>query len=218
MIRKSSQGGRRPAQQYPINVCGYLVGMQRSWSQALLSGIYWQDEKQWVQTEAQEIPFKLRNAFFLVRVVRHCHRLPRDASETPVSEMFKTQLDTVWGSLLWASRDLHWITAKGPFLLNCPVRGNASPKVLHCKSQQAKQTHSPPGLQNVICNVFLMRSVYWSTLLLKFVTADVIFRQYLYTSFLKFSHNIWLELFPAVMDSAGEIHTMLRRNTSFTFV
>lgn len=68
--------------------------------------------------------------------------------------MLKTQLDTVWGSLLWASRDLDWVIAKGPFLLNCPVKGNASPKVLHYKSWQAKQTHSPPGLQNVICNVF----------------------------------------------------------------
>lgn len=114
MIRKSSQDDRRPPQQYPIDVYGYLVGMQRSWSQALLCGIQWQNKKQWIQTETQEIPFKIRNTLFVVRIVKHCHRLPREVIETPVPEMFKTQLYTVCGSLLWASRDLDWIIAKGP--------------------------------------------------------------------------------------------------------
>lgn len=34
--------------------------------------------------------------------------------------------------------------------------------------------------------------------------------------FLKFGYNVWLELFPAVMDSAGEVHEMQKRDTSFT--
>lgn len=65
---------------------------------------------------------------FLVRVVKHCCRLLREVVETPVSEIFKTQLYTGYGSLLWASRDLDWITAKGPFLFNSPVILKTSPK------------------------------------------------------------------------------------------
>lgn len=47
-----------------------------------------------MQTETQEILFKIRNSLFVVRVVKHCRRLPREVIEAPVSEMFKTQLHT----------------------------------------------------------------------------------------------------------------------------
>lgn len=146
MIRKWSPGGRRPAQQYPINVYGYLVGMWKSWNQALPCGIHWQDKKQWVQTETQEIQFKIGNSFFLVRVVEHCHRSPREVVETLVSEIFKTQLYAVCGSLLWASRDLDWITSKEPFLLNCPVIMNTSPKAGQSFTIKASKQNKPTVL------------------------------------------------------------------------
>ncbi|KFV87012.1 hypothetical protein N308_14013, partial [Struthio camelus australis] len=41
----------------------------------------------------------IRKHFFIVRVVEHWNRLPREALESPSLETFKTQLDTVPGNL-----------------------------------------------------------------------------------------------------------------------
>jgi len=43
----------------------------------------------------------MRKKFFTVRVVRHWHRLPREAVDAPSLEAFKARLD----SLIW------WVTA-----------------------------------------------------------------------------------------------------------
>lgn len=101
--------------------------------------------------------------FFLVRVVKHCCRLLREVVETPVSEMFKTQLYTVCGSLLWASRDLDWITAKGPFPFNCPVILKTSPKAGQSFTAKASKQNKPTvplGCKTLFAMFFLMRSVY----------------------------------------------------------
>ncbi|KFO79066.1 hypothetical protein N303_02358, partial [Cuculus canorus] len=42
----------------------------------------------------------IRRKFFLVRVVRHWHRLPREAVDAPPLEVFKARLDGALGSLI----------------------------------------------------------------------------------------------------------------------
>ncbi|KFQ36177.1 hypothetical protein N332_09773, partial [Mesitornis unicolor] len=42
----------------------------------------------------------IRKKFFTVRVVRHWHRLPREAVDAPSLEVFKARLDTALSSLL----------------------------------------------------------------------------------------------------------------------
>jgi len=44
---------------------------------------------------------KRRKNLFIVRVVKHWHRLRRAAVESPSLETVKTPLDVVLGSLLW---------------------------------------------------------------------------------------------------------------------
>ena len=39
--------------------------------------------------------------FFTQRVVRHWHRLPREAVDAPSLEVFKARLDGVLSSLVW---------------------------------------------------------------------------------------------------------------------
>ncbi|KFQ27798.1 hypothetical protein N332_01202, partial [Mesitornis unicolor] len=41
----------------------------------------------------------IRKKFFTVRVVRHWHRLPREAVDAPSLEVFKASLDRALGSL-----------------------------------------------------------------------------------------------------------------------
>ncbi|KAK4831080.1 hypothetical protein QYF61_015278 [Mycteria americana] len=53
-------------------------------------GAHWKDEKQWAQTEIQELPIKHKKNFFTVKVVRHWNRLPRGVVESPCFEIFKT--------------------------------------------------------------------------------------------------------------------------------
>ena len=42
--------------------------------------------------------------FFTVRVTEHCHRLPREAVESPALEILKSRLDMVLGNWLYLSR------------------------------------------------------------------------------------------------------------------
>ncbi|KFQ27885.1 hypothetical protein N332_05357, partial [Mesitornis unicolor] len=42
----------------------------------------------------------IRNKFFTVRVVRHWHRLPREAVDAPSLEVFKARLDRALGTLV----------------------------------------------------------------------------------------------------------------------
>ncbi|KFO79107.1 hypothetical protein N303_13510, partial [Cuculus canorus] len=42
----------------------------------------------------------IRKNFFTVRVVRHWHRLPREAVAAPSLEVFKARLDGALGSLV----------------------------------------------------------------------------------------------------------------------
>ncbi|KFQ33282.1 hypothetical protein N332_08285, partial [Mesitornis unicolor] len=42
----------------------------------------------------------IRKKFFSVRVVRHWHRLPREAVDAPSLEVFKARLDRALGNLV----------------------------------------------------------------------------------------------------------------------
>ncbi|KFQ19531.1 hypothetical protein N332_11954, partial [Mesitornis unicolor] len=42
----------------------------------------------------------IRKKFFTVRVVRHWHRLPREAVDVPSLEVFKFRLDRALGNLV----------------------------------------------------------------------------------------------------------------------
>ncbi|KFO78654.1 hypothetical protein N303_04544, partial [Cuculus canorus] len=42
----------------------------------------------------------IRRNFFTMRVVRHWHRLPREAVDAPSPEVFKARLDGALGSLI----------------------------------------------------------------------------------------------------------------------
>ncbi|KFO81399.1 hypothetical protein N303_01609, partial [Cuculus canorus] len=42
----------------------------------------------------------IRRNFFTMRVVKHWHRLPREAVDAPSLEVFKTRLDGALGSLV----------------------------------------------------------------------------------------------------------------------
>ncbi|KFO77947.1 hypothetical protein N303_03919, partial [Cuculus canorus] len=42
----------------------------------------------------------IRKNFFTMRVVRHWHRLPREAVDAPSLEVFKARLDGALGSLI----------------------------------------------------------------------------------------------------------------------
>ena len=59
-----------------------------------------QDQRQWAQTETQEIPSEFKKRVFTVRVTEHCQRLPREVVESPLLEIFKSHLGVVLGNLL----------------------------------------------------------------------------------------------------------------------
>ncbi|KFU87818.1 hypothetical protein M959_07777, partial [Chaetura pelagica] len=42
----------------------------------------------------------IRRKLFPVRVVRHWHRLPREAVDAPSLEVFKARLDRAWSNLV----------------------------------------------------------------------------------------------------------------------
>jgi len=58
--------------------------------------------------------------FFIVRVVRSWHGLPREAVGVPSLEAFKARLDGVWSTVGWQKRSLrmaggwNWIIYKVP--------------------------------------------------------------------------------------------------------
>jgi len=85
--------------------------------------------------------------------------------------------------LLWTVTHPQLFCASLYFLWDQPV-------FLHQKSEQVKQNCTSQRLWNLLYNAF-MRSVYWSTLTLAFITTDAIIGQYLCASFFwKFSYNI----------------------------
>ncbi|KFV12060.1 hypothetical protein N340_00333, partial [Tauraco erythrolophus] len=43
---------------------------------------------------------EIREKFFTLRVVRHWHRLPREAVDAPSLEVFKARLDEALGNLV----------------------------------------------------------------------------------------------------------------------
>lgn len=56
------------------------------------------DFSQWAQAEIQELPFKHEN-IFKVMVVKQWNRLPREITESPSVETFRTWLDKVLSNL-----------------------------------------------------------------------------------------------------------------------
>jgi len=43
----------------------------------------------------------MRKKFFTMRVVKHWHRLPREAVAAPSLAVFKARLDGAWSNLVW---------------------------------------------------------------------------------------------------------------------
>jgi len=46
----------------------------------------------------------IRKKFFLMKVVRHWNRLPREAVDAPYLEIFKARLDGALSNLFWSGR------------------------------------------------------------------------------------------------------------------
>ena len=49
----------------------------------------------------EKFRLNIRRKFFIQRMVRRCHRLPREAVHTPSLEVFKAKLDGTLCSLMW---------------------------------------------------------------------------------------------------------------------
>ncbi|KFQ93199.1 hypothetical protein Y956_05203, partial [Nipponia nippon] len=52
------------------------------------------------KTKKGRFRLDLRKKLFTMRVVRHWHRLPREAVDAPSLEVFKARLDGAWGNLV----------------------------------------------------------------------------------------------------------------------
>jgi len=48
----------------------------------------------------------IRKKFFIVGVVRHWSRLPREVVDAPSLEVFKARLDGAWRNLVWPEMSL----------------------------------------------------------------------------------------------------------------
>jgi len=62
-----------------------------------------------VPTKLKEGRFRLdtRKTFFTMKVVRHWHRVPREAVAAPSLAVFKTRLDGALSNLVWWKVSLH---------------------------------------------------------------------------------------------------------------
>ena len=69
-----------------------------------------------------------RKNFFTVWVVKHWHRLPREALESPSLEIFKTQPDTVLDNLLWLTMLVQGGWTRWPPELNLCSKNSMVPK------------------------------------------------------------------------------------------
>jgi len=58
-----------------------------------------------IKLREKRLRLDVRRKFFTQRVMRHWHRLPRDAEDVPSSETFKARLEGPLGSLSW------WVAA-----------------------------------------------------------------------------------------------------------
>ncbi|KAK4823411.1 hypothetical protein QYF61_001785 [Mycteria americana] len=93
-LRNLSPAWRREGSGDLISVDKYLVvglKMMRPGSS--------QGRRQWAQMGIQEIPRRHRKVF-IVRMVKHRNRLPREVEESPSLEILKSQLDTALSNLL----------------------------------------------------------------------------------------------------------------------
>jgi len=79
----------------------YLKGAYKKPGEGLLTGPC-SDRTRGNGFKLKEGRFKLdiRNKLFTVRVVRHQHRLPREAADAPSVEVFKTMLDRSLSNLV----------------------------------------------------------------------------------------------------------------------
>jgi len=63
----------------------------------------------------------IRKIFFMMRVVKPWHRLPREVGDAPFLETFKVRLDGALSNLIYLKMSLliagglDWMTFKGPF-------------------------------------------------------------------------------------------------------
>lgn len=126
-MRRGWKSWRRDAQRNLTDVHKYLKHECKEEASRLFSGARWQDQRQQVQTETQEaLP---------LRVTDHWHRLPREVTESPFLEIFKSSLDmtlielmgwTGWhptSAILWYCEIEHfqsevWIRKKTKHCMN----------------------------------------------------------------------------------------------------
>jgi len=72
----------------------------------------------------------IRKKFLTVRVVKHWHRLPREAVDAPSLEVFKARLDGALSSLVWWKMSLPM--AGRLKLYEFKVPSNPNPSMMPC--------------------------------------------------------------------------------------
>jgi len=79
----------------------YLKGPYRKDGEGLFTRVY-SDRKRGNGSKLKEGRFRLdiRKKFFTMRVVRHWHRVPREAVDAPSLEVFKARLDGALSNLV----------------------------------------------------------------------------------------------------------------------
>ncbi|GAB0180134.1 hypothetical protein GRJ2_000478700 [Grus japonensis] len=92
---------KRRLQEDLIATFWYLKGAYRKAGEGVLTRA-WSDRTRGNGFKLREGRFRLdiRKKFFSVRVVRHWHRLPREAVDAPSLEVFKARLDEALGNLV----------------------------------------------------------------------------------------------------------------------
>ncbi|GAB0180132.1 hypothetical protein GRJ2_000478500 [Grus japonensis] len=93
---------KRRLQEDLIATFQYLKGTYRKAGEGVLTRA-WSDRTRGNGFKLKEGRFRLdiRKKFFSVRVVRHWHRLPREAVDAPSLEVFKARLDGALCNLVW---------------------------------------------------------------------------------------------------------------------